>query len=308
MDFMKKAIDVIVLIQQISKQLQLVYSDPTLCQQYAWWILEAIIKKNKAQLIAQEIIIFSPEEQNTINQWVDKLVNKKIPIQYLIGSVPFNAVEILVESPVLIPRPETEEWCLKLIKQLILLENKQIIILDLCTGSGCIALALAKELPQATIYASDLSQQAIALIKRNIVHNKTLNVIALHSDLFASISLKIQFDIIVSNPPYIALHEWEQLDKSVTVWEDPRALIADHDGLAIIEKIIIQTPQFIKPNSEIRERNIAQIIIEIGDQQGQAVVQLMEKSGYNNILVHKDLEQKDRTVSGRMDNVATTTT
>ncbi len=308
MDFMKKAIDVIVLIQQISKQLQLVYSDPTLCQQYAWWILEAIIKKNKAQLIAQEIIIFSPEEQNTINQWVDKLVNKKIPIQYLIGSVPFNAVEILVESPVLIPRPETEEWCLKLIKQLILLKNKRITILDLCAGSGCIALALAKELPQATIYASDLSQQAIALIKRNIAHNKILNVTTLHSDLFVSMPLDIQFDLIVSNPPYIALHEWEQLDKSVTVWEDPSALIADHDGLAIIEKIIIQAPQFIKPNSEIRERNIAQIIIEIGHQQGQAVVQLMEKSGYNNILVHKDLEQKDRTVSGRMDNVATTTT
>ena len=305
---MKKTVDVIVLIQQISKQLQLVYSDPTLCQQYSWWILEAIIKKNKAQLIAQEIIILNQEQQNSIDEWVDKLVNKKIPIQYLIGSVPFNRVEVLVEPPVLIPRPETEEWCLKLIKQLILLENKEITILDLCAGSGCIALALAKELPQATIYASDLSQQAIALIKWNIAHNKILNVTALHSDLFVSIPRGTQFDLIVSNPPYIALHEWEQLDKSVTVWEDPSALIADHDGLAIIEKIIIQAPRFIKSNSEIREKNIAQIIVEIGDQQGQAVIQLMEKAGYNNILVHKDLEQKDRTVSGRIDNVATTTT
>ena len=107
MGFMKKAIDVIVLIQQISKQLQSVYSDFTLCQQYAWWIFEAIIKKNKAQLIAQEIIILTEEQQNSINQWVDKLVNEKIPIQYLIGSVPFNRVEILVKSPVLIPRQET---------------------------------------------------------------------------------------------------------------------------------------------------------------------------------------------------------
>jgi len=305
---MKKTIDLIVLTRQISKQLQSVYSDPTLCQQYAWWTLEAIIKKNRAQLIAQKIIMLSQEEQNSIKQWVDKLVNEKIPIQYLIGLVPFNGVKILVESPVLIPRPETEEWCLRLIKQLILLENKDITILDLCAGSGCIALALAKELPQATIYASDLSQQAIALIKRNIVHNKVLNVTALHSDLFVSIPLGMQFDLIVSNPPYISLHEWKQLDRSVTMWEDSSALIADHDGLAIIEKIIIQAPQFIKPNSEIRQKNIAQIIVEIGHQQGQAVIQLMKRAGYNNILVHKDLEEKDRTVSGRIDNVATTIT
>ncbi len=113
---MKKTIDIIALTRQMSKQLQSVYSDPTLCQQYAWWILEAIIKKNKAQLIAQKTIMLSQEQQNTINQWVNKLVNEKIPIQYLIGSVPFNGVKILVEPPVLIPRPETEEWCLKLIK------------------------------------------------------------------------------------------------------------------------------------------------------------------------------------------------
>jgi len=305
---MKKTVDVIALTRQISKQLQSVYSDPTLCKQYAWWTLEAIIKKNKAQLISQGTIALSAEQQKIINQWVDKLVNEKMPIQYLIGSVPFNGVEILVESPVLIPRPETEEWCLKLTKQLILLENKDISILDLCAGSGCIALALAKELPEATIYASDLSQQAIALIKRNIAHNKILNVTVLHSDLFVLMPLGMRFDLIVSNPPYVSLREWKQLDKSVTVWEDSCALIADHDGLAIIEKIIIQAPQFIKPNREIRERNIAQVIIEIGDQQGQAVMQLMEKAGYNNILVHKDLEEKDRTVSGRIDNVATTTT
>jgi len=91
----KKTIDVIVLTRQISKQLQLVYADHTLCQQYAWWILEAIIKKNKAKLIAQKTIMLSSEQQNTINQWIDKLINEKIPIQYLICSMPFNGVEIL---------------------------------------------------------------------------------------------------------------------------------------------------------------------------------------------------------------------
>lgn len=308
MDFMKNPTDVIASTRQISKQLESIYQDPTLCQQYAWWVLEAITKKSKTELIAQETIMLSPEQQETIKQWVDKLINKKMPIQYLIGSVPFNGVKVLVEPPVLIPRPETEEWCLNLIKQLNLLENKQITILDLCAGSGCIALALAKKFPQVTIYASDLSQKAIALIKRNIIYNKISNITPLHSDLFAAIPLAMKFDLIVSNPPYVSLHEWKQLDESVTIWEDSSALIAGDDGLAIIEKIISQTPEFIKPNSEIKQKNIPQLIIEIGHQQGQAVMKLMEQAGYNNILIHKDLEQKDRTVSGRVDNVATTTT
>jgi len=305
---MKNPTDVIASTRQISKQLQSIYPDSTLCQQYAWWILEAITKKSKTELIAQEIMMLSPEQQKTLNQWIDKLINKKMPIQYLIGSVPFNGIKVLVEPPVLIPRPETEEWCLNLIKQLNLLENKQITILDLCAGSGCIALALAKKFPQATIYASDLSQEAIALIKRNIIYNKISNITALHSDLFVAIPLEMKFDLIVSNPPYISLHEWKQLDESVTMWEDSSALIAGDDGLSIIEKIINRTPQFIKPNSEIKQKNIPQLIIEIGHQQGQAVMKLMEQAEYNNILIHKDLEQKDRTVSGRVDNVATTTT
>jgi len=308
MNFMKNPTDIITSTRQISKQLQSIYPDPTLCQQYAWWILEAITKKSKTELIAQETIMLSPKQQKSLNQWIDKLINEKMPIQYLIGSVPFNGVEVLVEPPVLIPRPETEEWCLNLIKQLHLLENKQITILDLCAGSGCIALALAKKFPQVTLYASDLSHEAIALIKRNIIYNKTSNITALHSDLFVAIPLGMKFDLIVSSPPYIPLHEWKQLDESVTMWEDSSALIAGDDGLAIIEKIISQTPQFIKPNSEIKQKNIPQLIIEIGHQQGPAVMKLMKQAGYNNILIHKDLEQKNRTISGRVDNVATTTT
>jgi len=300
--------DVIAATRQISKQLQTIYADPILCQQYAWWILEAITKKNKAELIAQKTIMLSPAQQKTINQWLDKLINEKMPIQYLIGFVPFNGVTILVEPPVLIPRPETEEWCLNLIKQLNLLENKQLTILDLCAGSGCIALALAKALPQATIYAGDLSQEAIDLIKRNIIHNKVSNITELHSDLFAAIPLGMSFDLIVSNPPYVSKDEWKELDPSVTIWEDPSALIANNDGLTVIKKIIKQAPSFIKSNSEMKQKNIPQLILEIGHQQGQAVIQLMKQMGYNNILVSKDLEQKDRTVSGRVDNVAHTTT
>jgi release factor glutamine methyltransferase len=308
MNMTKHAIDVVKVIQQISKQLQSAYKDSILCQQYAWWILEAITKKTKTTLISQETIIIAPTQQKTIEEWLAKLINEKMPIQYLIGFVPFNSVKILVKPPILIPRPETEEWCLKLIKQLHTLENKKLTILDLCAGSGCIALALAKNFPQAIIYASDLSQEAITLIKQNIAHNKISNIIPLHSDLFTAIPLKMQFDLIVANPPYVSLSAWKQLDDSVASWEDPNALIAGDDGLTILRKIIKQAPIFIKPNNEMKEKSIPQLIMEIGDQQREDAITLLKNADYNNILVQKDLEQKDRTVSGRIDNVATSFT
>ncbi len=112
------------------------------------------------------------------------------------------------------------------------------------------------------------------------------------------------FDCIISNPPYISLDEYDQLDETVTRWEDHGALVADGNGLAIIAKIIAQAPQFIQTNDEMRHKNIPQIVIEIGYAQGTAVKALMETAGYNDILVHRDLENKDRFVTGRIDYVA----
>ena len=303
-----KTIDVTALIKEMSDQLKVSYADPTLSQQYAWWLLEAITKKDKAHLIAQEIIMFNPEQEQQIDEWLTKLIHEHIPIQYLIGSVPFNDIEILVQPPILIPRPETEEWCLWLIKQLQHLDNQQLTMLDLATGSGCIALTLAHHFPQAKIYASDISSDALDLAKKNAEHNKILNVSFMLSDLFTALPTGVQFDLIVSNPPYITSKEWEQLDVSVTEWEDKNALIASEDGLAIIKQIINTGSHYIRSNVEMKAKNIPQIIIEIGHLQGKAVLSLMHKTGYNAIKLHKDLAGKDRFVSGRVDNVATSTT
>lgn len=301
-------IDVTILIKEIYNQLHEAYEDPILSQQYAWWILESITKKNKTQLIAQETIMLSPVQQEEIKQWLNKLVIKHMPIQYLIGSVPFNDIEILIQPPILIPRPETEEWCLTLIDQFKQLENQKITILDLATGSGCIALALAKHLPQAQIYASDISKEALDLAQQNAEHNKLSNVMFIHSDLFISMPHGMQFDIIVSNPPYIAPEEWNQLEPSVTKWEDPQALIAQEHGFAIIKQIITTSPTFVKPNEKMKQQYIPQVVIEIGHKQGEQAISLMKTVGYNAIMVHKDLAGKDRSVSGRVDHVATTAT
>lgn len=288
-------------MSDIQRRLHTIYSDTTLCQQYAWWILQAICEKTKTELIIQESVALTHEQRQKIDRWMRCLVEDKMPLQYVLGFVPFVGLEVLVEPPTLIPRPETEEWCLYIIEHFMMLNNKKVTILDLATGSGCIALAFASALPQSTVVATDIADCALELVEKNSEHNKLRNVIAIKSDLFTSIPRGMLFDSIVSNPPYISLDEFDQLDETVTRWEDHGALVADDNGLAIITKIIAQAPQFIQTNDEMKHKNIPQIVIEIGYAQGAAVHALMHAAGYNDVLVHKDLEGKDRFVTARID-------
>ena len=296
--------DVSYYINALREKLALAYDDPTLCQQYAWWILQAICEKTRTELIIQEVLTLTAEQKIQLDQWVTKLVDEHMPIQYLLGSVPFADIDILVEPPTLIPRPETEEWCLYIIEHLRLLQNNTIKILDMATGSGYIALALAHHLPRAHIVATDIADVALELTEKNSEHNKIRNITILKSDLFESIPCGERFDIIVSNPPYIAFSELQGLEASVIQWEDSGALVAEDDGLAIIKQIIAQAPLFIHTNNEMKQKNIPQLVIEIGYAQGTIVKELMNAAHYNDVLVHKDLEGKDRFVTGRIDNVA----
>lgn len=303
---MDTKITVFALARDIEQQLFAVYADPMLSEQYAWWMLETILRKTPAQLIADQTIALTEEQRNTIQHWLDQMINEHMPIQYLIGSVPFHDVEILVEPPVLIPRPETEEWTINLINQLTQLHPAHFTIADLCAGSGCIAIALGRSLKGSTIYAIDNAPHAIALTKKNSIHNQLQNVIVMSSDLFEAIPDDVRFDLIVSNPPYIARDAWQNLDLSVTTWEDPHALIAEDHGLALIKKIIHEAPRFLKRNAPLAEKKLPNLMLEIGFDQGEAVAQLFAQAGYSNIRIHKDLEGKDRVVSGRIEDVAIT--
>lgn len=296
--------DVTYYINDIRQKLAVVYNDDTLCQQYAWWILQAVCEKTKTELIIQETLMLSSEQRQKIDQWIYQLVEDKMPLQYILGSVPFADLNILVEPPTLIPRPETEEWCLYIVEHFMTLDNKKIKILDLATGSGCIALTFADYLPQAEVVATDIADTALELTEKNIEHNKIRNVTCIKSDLFEAIPYGMRFDCIVSNPPYITATEFKSLDETVTRWEDHGALVARDNGLAIIKEIIVQVPQFIETNDEMKHKNIPQVVIEIGYTQGTAVKELMIAAHYNNVLVHKDLEGKDRFVTGRVDYVA----
>lgn len=295
--YASKSIPVHQLIRNIGDRLHKKYCDHTLCIQYAWWVLEAITEQRKSDLLSHTPITLTPTQDEKLECWITNQVEQHIPLQYLIGSVPFLACDILVEPPILIPRQETEAWCADLIKKLQKVPNQSLRILDVCTGSGCIAIALAKTFPNALVYALDISEQALSLTKKNANHNQvSINLIL--SDLFTNVPQTILFDIIVSNPPYISQGEWSKLDPSVKEWEDSNALIAPDGGLGIIQQIITKATDFLDPQSILIAHHVPQLIIEIGHSHSSAVKTLYRNAGFKEVIVEKDLHGHDRIAAG----------
>ena len=185
------------------------------------------------------------------------------PAQYIIGQADFYGMQLKVDDRVLIPRPETEE-----LVELILAENSEenLKVLDIGTGSGAIALALAKNRAAWSVTAADISQEALDLASENAKVQK-LNIFFKKSDCFAEISEK--YDIIVSNPPYISREDESEVGLNVLYSEPHLALFADEDGLAIYRRIAEDAKYHLKDGGKI--------YLEIGYKQGQSVPELFRK-------------------------------
>ena len=228
----------------------------------------------------------SQEERDQLKAIQEQLLAHK-PAQYIIGNSDFHGLTLKVDERVLIPRPETEE-----LVELILSENpeKSLSVLDIGTGSGAIALALANSRPNWQITASDLSQDALALAAEN-AQSCGLNLTFVQSDCFDAISGK--FDIIVSNPPYISEADKDEVGLNVLVSEPHMALFAEEDGYAVYRKIAEQAEEHLTEKGKI--------YLEIGYKQGGGVRELLKKTfPQKRIRVLKDQFGKDRMVA--MDN------
>ena len=142
------------------------------------------------------------------------------------------------------------------------------------------------------------------LLARNLVKPTSLDIWVADAD--GSNAYQVTDFGKASFAPYIAPDEWQSLDESVSRWEDPRALVAQKNGLELIEKIIAVAPSFIKSNDEMQQKNCAQLMLEVGYKQGPAVADLLTAAGYNHVAIHTDLEGKDRVASGRTDDMAAT--
>lgn len=290
-----------ILIKDITARLQPRYPDTA--EQHAWWLLSRVTMQSQKQLLIQQNILLSDEQESQLAHYLQQLIDNHMPFAYVMGAVPFGDLEILIEPPILIPRPETEQWCLALVNQLQKI-SAPLTILDMCTGSGCIALTLAHALPNCRVFGVDINEKALTLAQKNALHNNITNVTWIKSDLFTQIPKTLTFDLIVSNPPYISESEWKTLDTSVKDWEDTAALVAPQEGLGILSPIIDQAPAWIRDCKELAQHHIPQLVVEIGYQQAQQVHRLFERARFTDILVNKDLADHDRTVSGRVNHEA----
>ncbi|ORO92904.1 peptide chain release factor N(5)-glutamine methyltransferase [Streptococcus mitis] len=202
------------------------------------------------------------EEKQFVKGIFQQLAAHK-PAQYIIGQTDFYGMQLTVDERVLIPRPETEE-----LVELILAENPEtnLSVLDIGTGSGAIALALAKNRPDWSVTAADISQDALDLASEN-AKNQKFNIFFKKSDCFAEISEK--YDIIVSNPPYISREDESEVGLNVLYSEPHLALFAAEDGLAIYRRIAEDAKDYLKDGGKI--------YLEIGYKQGQSVPELFSK-------------------------------
>ena len=206
-----------------------------------------------------------------------------IPAQYIIGHAEFFGMQLKVDERVLIPRPETEE-----LVELILSENpeKNLKVIDIGTGSGAIALALAKNRPDWSVTAADISQDALELATEN-AKRQDLDLTFIRTDCFSEISSK--YDIIVSNPPYISRADEEEVGLNVLHSEPHLALFADEDGLAIYRRIGEDSKDYLNDGGKI--------YLEIGYKQGQSVPALfMENLPEKRVRTLKDQFGQDRMV------------
>ena len=222
------------------------------------------------------------EEKEFVEEIYTKLANH-IPAQYIIGHAEFFGMQLKVDERVLIPRPETEE-----LVELILAENLKdnLKVLDIGTGSGAIALALAKNRPDWSVTAADISQDALELATENS-KRQDLNLSFIKSDCFSEISSK--YDIIVSNPPYISREDQEEVGLNVLHSEPHLALFADEDGLAIYRRIAEDSKDYLNDGGKI--------YLEIGYKQGQSVPALfMENLPEKRVRTLKDQFGQDRMV------------
>ena len=223
------------------------------------------------------------EEEKQFVEEIYKKLAAHIPAQYIIGHAEFFGMQLKVDERVLIPRPETEE-----LVDLILTENpkKNLKVLDIGTGSGAIALALAKNRPDWSVTAADISQDALELATEN-AKRQDLDLTFIRTDCFSEISSK--YDIIVSNPPYISRADEAEVGLNVLHSEPHLALFADEDGLAIYRRIAEDSKDYLNVGGKI--------YLEIGYKQGQSVPALfMENLPEKRVRTLKDQFGQDRMV------------
>jgi release factor glutamine methyltransferase len=214
---------------------------------------------------------------------------RREPVAYILGRREFYGRSFKVDSRVLVPRPDTE-----ILVEIALRETRDrdlhVRALDLCTGSGCVAITLAKERPTSSFVAVDVSADALAVARENALRLGAYNVTFAHGSLFEPVQ-NARFDLITANPPYVTTAEIQTLDADVRDHEPHLALDGGADGLDLVRAIVAAAPTHLERGGVLA--------MEIGADQGPATAALFEARGFEGVRVEKDYGKRDRVVVGR---------
>ena len=290
------------IISQISSQLQTAYPEDE-ARSLAWWIMEELTGKSRTELqFGCKDTAFSPIMQEKSQEIISRLLHFE-PIQYIFGHTLWCGLDLLVTPATLIPRPETAELIERINVQMV--NDQMVNVLDVATGSGCIALALKKAHPSWSVTGIDISPEAIAIARENARRNE-VEVNFQVADIFSDPMTKYlnkwymvndpMVNIVVSNPPYICESEKTSMRPNVLNFEPYSALfVPDADPLKFYRRI---AELFSLPfEGKGRERGL---FFEINEAFGPQLSAMLDSLGYTDIQIHKDIYGKDRIIEARM--------
>jgi len=242
--------------------------------QEAFWIVEHVLRLPAHHVVTDRGRLLSHAELAVTKGMIERRVGRE-PLQYILGTQEFCGLEFDVNPAVLIPRPETE-LLVEYVAQRIPAE-RQATIVDVCTGSGCIAVAIARLRPRARVIATDLSTLSLDVARQNATrHAVGERITWLEGDLLGPLvkqELEGRIDVIVSNPPYIAETDWATLQPEVRLFEPRRALVAGPQGTELHERLLQESGRYLSPGGAL--------IMEIGDGQARALRRIVgQMPGY----------------------------
>ena len=251
-------------------------------------LLEHYFGINRVKLAMDPELRLSESELLTLHFAVKELLKNK-PVQYILGETEFCGMRFMVDENVLIPRPETEEMVMMIAHSVETMCTSSVHILDIGTGSGCIAISLAKSLKNSVVTAVDVSEKALEVAKKNAEANDA-NVRLILDDILNPKNPELldnQFDIIVSNPPYVCESEKSEMRANVLDYEPSTALfVSDSDPLVFYRKILEFAQKALIPNGEVW--------FEINEKFGNEMKYLCHEKGFQNVEIIKDFRERDR--------------
>lgn len=265
-------------------------------------IIAHVLGKNRSTVIAfQETELSDLQYHEIINHIKDRIMGK--PIAYILQQKEFWSLPFYMDSSVLIPRPETELLIEIMLEKFT--QDKKWRFLDLGTGSGIIAIVLAKLFPQSVITAVDISPQALCIAKKNKERHKVNNITFMESNWFSAFpdpdsttmleSLSSRYDAIISNPPYLSEND-EHLDKGDLRFEPRSALVSGTTGLEAIVEIVSQSKKYLNPETGC-------VLIEHGFEQEKSVKKIFQKNGFPCIIQKRDLNNLSRVTMGKLSGI-----